>query len=444
MSRAPRATRRTLLTAAALLVLARTSAANPADVVGLGARGAAMAGAQVAAASDGTASYYNPARLALGDDIRLDLGYQASQPVLGADGARVDIERSQGTVITLAIPGRVAGRRLAIGAAVFLPDQHLTRTRALPATLPRFIAYDNRPQRLFLAATAALAITPTLTVGGGLSYMSSTVGTVELHGLVGFPDPDRSELDLAIDVDLRTIRYPHAGISWQATPWLTVAASYRGGFRLRIDQTFDIRGDVGTPGMEPVVDDGFFVLRSVSQDLFQPAQATVGIAAQVTPRLLVAFDAAYHRWSAYEHPAAHLDLDLDVGDFNDQVNIPPPLVLPEPHLHDILVPRLGLEYAATPSWTARAGYAYEPTAAPRQHGESNFIDNDKHTVSAGGGFRWPGLGGVILKPVELDAFVAVTMLPSRAHTKLSPIDPVGSYEAGGWVLAAGLTSRWRF
>ena len=50
-----------------LLAIASTAHANPADVVGMGARGAAMAGAQVAAVDDSTANYYNPAQLAADD-----------------------------------------------------------------------------------------------------------------------------------------------------------------------------------------------------------------------------------------------------------------------------------------------------------------------------------------------------------------------------------------
>ena len=181
----------------------------------------------------------------------------------------------------------------------------------------------------------------------------------------------------------------------------------------------------------------------MSQDLFQPTQVTVGLAAQLTPRALLAFDVNYQRWSAFEHPAAHLDFDLDVGDFNDLVNLPPPLGLPQPNLHDIVVPRLGVEVAATPTLAVRGGYSYQPTVAPPQTGDKNFVDNDQHQLSLGVGKTWPGIGGVIVRPVALDAFVAATWLPERAHTKLSPVDAIGSYTSGGVVLAAGLTSRWQ-
>lgn len=435
--------------AAALVALAAASpaAANPVDLFGLGARGQAMGGAQVAAADDTSASYYNPALLVRSPDIRIDVGYQLAVPHLTVDGRDTDVDVSRGLGLGLAVPGRVLGARLAVGAGLFLPDQQITRTRTLASERPRFVQYDNRPQRLFLAADVALELPGHLALGVGIAYMSSTQGSVELDGLVAIPDPEASDLDLAIDVDLRTIRYPTAGAAWQATPWLTLAASYRGGFKLVLDQRFVITGDIGGPGAPPVVPDGYLDLRSRAQDLFQPAQLTVGASAQVTPRLTVAFDLALHRWSAFENPAARIDLALDLGDFNDLVDIPPQDPLPAPHFHDIAVPRLGVEYAlggARRRWTARGGYVFEPSPAPAQRVATNLIDNDRHTLSAGLGVELPGLGGIVLRPLSLDLSLAATWLPGRDHAKVFAADPIGDYRSGGAVLAASLGSRWRF
>ncbi|HVV87940.1 MAG TPA: outer membrane protein transport protein [Kofleriaceae bacterium] len=421
--------------------------ANPIDLFGFGPRSQAMGGAEVAAADDTSASYYNPALLARSSDIRIDVGYQLAVPRLTIDGRDTDVDVSRGLAMGLVVPGRLMGARLAVGAAVFLPDQQITRTRTLPSEAPRFALYDNRPQRLFLAANLALELPHGIAIGGGIAYMSSTQGSVELDGLVAIPDPEASDLDLAIDVDLKTIRYPQAGIAWQARPWLTIAASYRGGFKLVLDQRFIIMGDVGAPGQPPLVENGFLNLRSRAQDLFQPAQLTVGASARLTPKLEVAFDLAWHRWSAFENPAAHVDLDLDLGQFNDLVDIPPQSALPAPHFHDLAVPRLGVEYTfgdGARTWRARGGYVYERSPAPPQRGATNFIDNDKHTLSAGLGVELPHLGGIVLRPVSIDVGLAVTALAPREHVKLAPADPIGDYRSAGAVVAASLGTRWRF
>ncbi|MEZ4398678.1 MAG: outer membrane protein transport protein [Kofleriaceae bacterium] len=432
------------ITALATLVAgAAPAAANPADVFGFGARGQAMAGAQVAGASDTSAAYYNPALLAASDAIRIDVGYQLAVPRLTVDGKDTDVDPSRGLALGLAVPGHLLGARLAVGAGVFLPDQHITRTRTLASSTPRFALYDNRPQRLFLAANIATRLPHGIYLGAGIAYMSSTQGTVALDGIVGFPDPDQSQLDLAIDVDLKTIRYPQAGVAWELRPWLTVAASYRGGFRLDIDQEFLITGDIGTPGVTPVVADGELYLRTRAQDLFQPAQVTVGAAARLTTCWTVDFDLAWHRWSAFENPAARIDFDLDIGQFNDLVDIPPQEALPAPHYHDIAIPRLGVEYTGGGArW--RAGYAFEPSPAPAQIGATNFIDNDKHALSLGAGVDKAGLGGIVLRPISFDVALTATWLPGRDHHKLLAADPVGDYRSAGIVVGGSVTSRWRF
>lgn len=435
--------------AALLAVLAASTAhANPVDTYGFGARGPAMGGAQTAATADGGANYYNPAALAVGDAIRIDVGYQLATPKLSMGGGDMGVAESRGLVAGLAAPGKIAGLEVAIGAGLFLPDERITRARTHPAQRPRFALYDNRPQRLFLGANLAVRLTEGLYAGVGIAYMSRTQGTLDLEGRVGFPDSYDSDLTLAIDVDLVTVRYPQAGILWRARPWLDLGLAYRGGFVLELDQGFTITGDVGSEGIEPVVDDGFFALTTVSLDLFQPEQVAWGFAAQLTPRVLLAGDVTWQRWSAYQNPAANIEIELDLKDFNDLVVIPDAPPLPGAHFHDIFVPRLGVEVLAArgrhTEWRVRAGYAYEPSPAPEQRGETNFVDNDKHTFSLGGGVQIRRVTEILPRPFDLDLYLAATVLPDRAHRKLSPVDPIGDYVSDGVVLAGGVCSRWHF
>ncbi|HKA90847.1 MAG TPA: outer membrane protein transport protein [Haliangiales bacterium] len=435
--------RATLLLAA----VAVRAHANPVDAFGFGARGPAMAGAQTAATDDGGANYYNPGALALGDDIRIDLGYQIAKPYLKIGGGDQGVDSSRGLALSLTAPGDVGPVHLAVGLAVFLPDERITRTRTLPSARPRWALYDNRPQRLFLASNLALRVGDDLYIGGGIAYMSRTGGAIDLEGRLGFPDPNDSNFTLDIDVTLKTIRYAQAGVLWRAQPWLLVGASFRGGFVLALDQGFRIHGDLGPAG-SPVVKDGFFELHSLAFDLFQPEQWAAGFALQLTPRVLVSGDVTWQRWSAYENPAARIQISYDLKQLNDIVHIVAAPPLEKAYFHDTFVPRLGVEWLAARSphaaWRVRAGYAFEPTPAPEQRGELNAVDNDKHTFTAGFGVSLSDVTRVLVHPFDIDAYVGATYLPPRTHRKLSLTDPVGDYISEGLVLMAGVGTRWRF
>jgi long-subunit fatty acid transport protein len=422
--------------------------ANPVDLFGYGARASSMGSAQTAASEDVGANYYNPGILASLEDVHIDIGYQFAQPQLLVSELDLGVDQARGMTAGLVVPGRVFGRRLAIGAALYLPDQQMTRTRTLSSQQPRFVVYDNRPQRLFLAANLSLQLAENLFVGGGLAYMSSTQGEVLLDGRIGFPNSDDSELALAMDVDLRAIRYAQMGAWYRAKPWLNIGLSYRDGFALTLDQVFIIQGDVGPDGGEPLVENGFFRLQTLSQDLFQPAQLTLGFDAQLTPSLAFALDVQWQHWSAFENPAARIDIELDIGQFNDLVDIPDAPPLPVAGFHDTVVPRLGLEWSAMQTRRSqvhlRGGYVYEPSPTPAQFAETNFIDNDKHTLSLGAGLTVRHFSQVFLRPLSIDLSLAMTLLEARVHSKISPADPVGEYRSSGRVLQASVSSHWRF
>jgi hypothetical protein len=74
-------------------------------------------------------------------------------------------------------------------------------------------------------------------------------------------------------------------------------------------------------------------------------------------------------------------------------------------------------------------------------GITNFVDNDKHTLSVGVGAAYSRLTSVFLKPLLVDLMVASTFLPERSHHKVSPVDQVGDYRSSGWVWQFALTTR---
>ena len=160
-----------LLGAGALLAASNQAQANPLDAFGWGARAPALGNAYAAVADDSSASYYNPAGLARAQGLRIDIGYQVASPRLDVSGVRQELFDTRGVQAGLVLPGQIRSVRFAIGVQLFLPDLHVTRIHVLQHDRPRLQLYDNRTQRLFLAANLSLRIVRGLYIGGGLAFL---------------------------------------------------------------------------------------------------------------------------------------------------------------------------------------------------------------------------------------------------------------------------------
>ena len=87
----------------------------------------------------------------------------------------------------------------------------------------------------------------------------------------------------------------------------------------------------------------------------------------------------------------------------------------------------------------RLGYVYEQTPVPAQTGITNFVDTDRHTVSAGAGLTLNQPGSVLAGSVTLDLHGQLSILPTRVTHKDNPADFVGDYTAGGTMVGIGTT-----
>jgi len=427
---------------------AATAQANPLDAFGYGARAQALGSAYAAVADDAAANYYNPAGLARARGLRIDLGYQFARPLVEVSGVRQSLLDTRGLTAGVVLPGTLAGVRFAFGVALFLPDQHVTRIRVLSFDQPRLHMFDNRTQRLYLAANLAVHIYRGLYIGGGLAFMSRSSGTVFLRGRVGISDPERSELTSSISQDLLAIRYPQAGLLFEVHPHLALALTYRHRFALDLEQGFQIDAQVGDPGQRPVVDKGSLKELARSIDLFQPWQLVAAAAARFS-RVQVSFDLTYSRWREQPPPAAVFTLDLDIGQLTDLVKLPKSKDYPPVGFRDLLIPAVGVEWRALDglgplSLDARAGYRFEGSPIPEQDGDGSLGDSDKHHFSVGLGAVLSGLTKVLPRPVAIDGFFGLTYLPTRVFRKADPRSAVGDFTVAGVVLQAGAQTRLTF
>ncbi len=167
------------------------------------------------------------------------------------------------------------------------------------------------------------------------------------------------------------------------------------------------------------------------------------------------FDITWVNWGAYVPPVTQIHTTLDVPPPRGGVaplGITPArhdparhrLVLPI-EVHDRVVPHLGVEWRALggASWEGfvRGGYEYARSPIGAQTGATNYVDRDRHSLSAGLGVRLEEISDVLLGDVRFDIHAQVSILPSTTTLKSDPSDLVGDMTAGGhiWNFGAAAT-----
>jgi long-subunit fatty acid transport protein len=438
-----------VLVALALLATAPSANANPPDTFGFGSRETAMGGAVAAETRGFAANYYNPAALARSRGLEIGIGYFRAEHSLEMNGRDSGVDPVKGMNAGFVAPGRVLDIPFAFGVALHLPDDRISRVRALRQEQPRWELYDNRNQRLFLAANLAIEPVPWLWIGGGLSFMSSTRGRLDISGGANVFRPDDSKLRHEVDADLTAVRYPQAGVRVALGERVALAAVYRGEFQLALDLSAHLFGDIS--GLTTAL----YELQTHSINNFLPQQVVLGGSWAVTDRLRTTFDATWIDWSAYVAPIAKLDAVLDIppppSGWPSTVTpptTPAPTRIAPLVMHDRVVPRVGLEWHALGERKVRGfvrgGYEFAKSPIAAQTGITNYVDRDRHSVSFGLGGSFDDLLPELPGTLTIDAHVQVSRLVTEATLKASAADYVGDYTAGGSIFAAGVTAGFAF
>lgn len=419
--------------------------ANPLSTHGFGSRETALGSAATADATSFSAVFYNPAGLAHAKGLDLSIGYFRVTQRLSIAGKDNNVDPVKGVVGGLVAPGKLFGVPFAFGLATHIPDERVSRVRTRRQDIPRWELYDNRGQTLFLAAALSVRATKWLSLGGGVAFLSSTRGSLDITGEAKIKQVYDSQLRHEVDADLTTVRIPLFGVRFSPRDDLDIGLSYRGESKLDLALDARLKGTVD-PDLGNLKVPAEYSLATKSFDAFVPRQIALGASYRPRPRVRVNVDLVYTQWSAYQSASSRTTshLEADVGSL--PIALPPdpkPTVLADPGLKDRVVPRVGVEIAAIENASfvvpVRLGYFYERSPVPPQTGATNFVDADRHALSAGAGVRLIAPIQELPGDVRVDVHGSYALLPEETTRKASPADFVGDYTRGGYQWNVGST-----
>ena len=439
-----------------MVCLASPAAASVYDTYGANPRGMSMGQALISAVTDYTATWYNPAALTMLGQMNFGLGFQASFPF-------VDIER--GLPVCARSPDECAGRlggdryspfdsvlpepfsgftlgvltpfggifdnRVAFGISAYLPANNLVRAEGLDPQRPQFYTLQSLPDKFNILGAIAYRPVDWISLGIGFQVLANLDGSVDLKLDVLNHTFERADVVVRVKPKANLT----AGLLFEPTHGLRIGAVWRGELDLSYD--LPVEADIG---------DAIRLLIGVSETvLFQPHQIGLGVSyALDEPSLLLSADVVYSMWSRAPDPSPHVSLDvagslvegLGIGNTLD-VNTAGRTI--DMGFVDTLSPRFGVEYTPVYWVTVRGGYSFRPTAAPRQTGATNYLDNDSHGASFGVAFTFADPLEVHQSPIVLELGNQLTLLARRTVRKTDEDDPVGDLSHGGFVYSVGVS-----
>ena len=346
-----------------------SSDASVVDQFGFGPRGMGMGNAQVGISFGPEANAYNPAGLTRESAISILAGYLRTDTRLRMNGQDTGVDEVHGSQFALSIPGSVGPVEVAMGLALYMPDARISRVRALPETQPRFVLFDNRGQHVEVKANLAISPRKNLSLGGGLSFLTSTRGGVTLDGVLTSA-AEEAVLDTAIDVTFETARFPLFGIQWSPAENWHLGATWRGESLVELDLAAEVEADVvGLLGQQE--DPSRLLVSSFNTNFFAPQTAVLGLGYESPWKTLFSLDMGWHNWSAFPSPTARVNLELEIPSVSiDGLLGAPPAPTP-PAFRDTWSLKIGAEHSwqfgpeLSLEW--RGGLGIEPTPVPAQN-----------------------------------------------------------------------------
>jgi hypothetical protein len=437
--------------ALAALLAAAPARAGFFENYGFTSRGAGAASALVAGEPDPSAAYYNAAGTVGGDRAAMTLGFGFSLPALYIDRFKTDSTVASdlpgpfgGVEIGLRLPlgGKLISNRAALGVGVMAPATHVVGVRALDQSTPHFHLYEAFPDKI--SVLVALGVQPheSVSIGAGAYALGGLNGTVDFQ-----IDLFKKRFDKRyLDAEIANAIAPTAGAivsvplgDEDAPRRLRIGAAWRGELELKVHlpTTLDL-GDLGT-----------LVLDIDARTHWTPHEFTVGAMYRHDEKLAAYASLSYAMWSRAPNPQIRVNVAL-AGEIAEALGLDEALALQSsatdasPGFVDIFIPRVGVEWAPSESFTLRGGYWLRPTPIADQTRRTNYVDNTTHGAAVGASFTFQDPVELFPNPLTVDLTGQLVLLQPRETLKREAGDPVGNYTSGGLVGHLDLTLRYTF
>jgi len=416
-----------------------------------GVRAMGRGGAYIVGNHDLSAQRYNPAALRNieGGLVRADLALVSQSVTFTRDGH--DPVNNLGKPFPIPSLGLAYGmERATVAFGLWTPYAPAFEYAADGPQ--RFSMIDSTLIQTSVGPSASFDVTPWLTVGGSLAWMTNTVGRKVVLTTSGGEDT-------AGDIDFDMLVSDRFGIGWtgavavRPVESLEFAVSAQG--PVRFDGTGYLEADFSKNGfyesgviVEPIARDD-----DVKLAIKMPWVVRGGVAFRPNEDLELELSGSWENWSNFEEIVlTDIDMTVDVDNTNplfpEDPSITDDVTLPSAYQDSYSV-RLGGEYRVNDRLDVRAGAMYESSGVPSEIMAVDLVDGPKY---GGGVGVTPHLG-----PVDVDfAFFALKVQDQQitnsqvhqiqvdvlsAEVKQGDVVGNGTFESLIWMPSVGLAYR---
>jgi len=365
----------------------------------VGTKAIAMAGAFTGIASDASAVYFNPAGLAFlaSDGTHFEIYGYLSLTKFRYENAGALFESNE----KFPVPGLFAARRFdrfALGFGYYIP--YGGGGTAYQDFMGTGIELKSAAGIQAFTAAAAYAITPSLSVGAGVSMY---VGVVDTRAPQTISQPVPALVDYESEYNGRSGYGWNLGVLYKPTDALSVGVSVISPTSVRMEGEERVR--IAAFGAEATSDSEI--------ELGTPWYVTAGLGYRLHPGLTLGLSAAWMSWSRED------EVIIAHGGTAESTRV-------ATHYENSYRVSVGMEWVASKKLTLRAGLKYQPGATEDDYLIPSSNDVDLVVPSLGIGYR-------VGKSLELD--LATFFVSGRRTTHGQE-----SFDQDHVMLVAGL--RW--